>query len=80
MTLAQATGHRFAGQVQAYQAAPEIYTRYLRLQALAEVLPNVRKYVIVDDPNASRVTTIDLQEKLMPDLYDLGAIEETNSP
>ncbi|MCH7916962.1 MAG: hypothetical protein IIC50_03130 [Planctomycetes bacterium] len=80
VTLARATGQRFAGQVQAYQAAPEIYTSYLRLQALAEVLPEVRKYVIVDDPNASRVTIIDLQEKLMPDLYDLGAIEETNSP
>jgi hypothetical protein len=48
---------------------------------LAIGLSNVRKYAIVADPNESQITIIDIQEKLMPGMYDaLGASEENDTP
>ncbi len=78
--LAQATGNRFEGQVQAYRAARDIYLQDLRLKALAEALPHVRKYAIVTDEKDSQVTTLDLQEQMMVDLYKdlLGASQENS--
>jgi regulator of protease activity HflC (stomatin/prohibitin superfamily) len=76
-TLAQATGQRFANQLKAYNAAKEIYKRQQRLVVLEEALENIRKYVIVGDPNDHQIFEIDLQEKLTPTLYDLTGYEET---
>jgi regulator of protease activity HflC (stomatin/prohibitin superfamily) len=78
---AEATGLRFAGQVQAYHAARDIYLRDLRLEALTEALQNVRKYAIVTDREDSQVTILDLQEQMMVDLYKdlLGASSQENS-
>ncbi|MCF7976008.1 MAG: hypothetical protein K9N55_19480 [Phycisphaerae bacterium] len=78
---AEATGLRFAGQVQAYHAARDIYLQDLRLEALTEALQNVRKYAIVTDEKDSQVTILDLQEQLMVDLYKdlLGASSQENS-
>ncbi|MHC4394817.1 MAG: SPFH domain-containing protein [Planctomycetota bacterium] len=75
-TLAQATGERFAGQLKAYTAAKEIYTLEQQLAALESIPDNIRKYVIVTDPNDNQVITVDLQEKLTPDLYDIVGLEE----
>ncbi len=74
--LARATGERFAEQLKAYMAAPEIYRRELLLSVLEESLANIRKYVVVTDPNDTQVFIIDVQEKLTPSLYELSGLEE----
>jgi membrane protease subunit HflK len=75
--LARATGERFAEQLKAYMAAPEIYRRELLLAVLEESLEGIRKYVVVTDPNDTQVFIIDVQEKLTPSLYELSGLEET---
>ncbi len=77
-TLAKATGERFASQLIAYRAAKDIYKRMLRLTVLEEALKNIRKYVVVADPNDKQIIIIDVQEKLTPSLYDIGGFEESS--
>jgi len=77
-TLAKGTGERFAGQLKAYRAAPEIYVHEQRLAMLEEALDGVRKYVVVADQNDTQVTIIDLQENLAPSIYETGAFEESS--
>jgi membrane protease subunit HflK len=76
--LAKGTGQRFAGQLKAFRAAPEIYLHEQRLAMLEETLEGVRKYVIVADQNDTQVTIIDLQETRTPSIYDSGVIEESS--
>jgi membrane protease subunit HflK len=76
-TLAKATGERFAGQVQAYRAAPDIYMCEQRSAALEEGLKNTRKYVVAGDPNDREVIVLDLQDKLPTNLLDIGGLEES---
>ena len=78
-TLARATGERFAGQLQAYRAAPEIYQTEQRLAVLEEALKDIRKYVVVADPNDREVVIVNLEDTLTPTLYDIGALEETSA-
>ncbi|MHC4147259.1 MAG: hypothetical protein ACYSUD_21110 [Planctomycetota bacterium] len=47
---------------------------------LEQTLANIRKYVVVADQNDTQVTTIDLQEKLAPSIYEMGGIEENINP
>jgi len=75
-TLAQATGERFAGQLKAYKAAPEIYMHEQRLAMLEQALSKIRKYIVVADQDDTQVTIIDLQEKLTPNIYEMGGFEE----
>ena len=77
-TLAKGTGLRFAGQLKAYEAAPEIYLHEQRLAILEESLEGVRKYVIVADPNDTQITIIDLQETQSPSIYEMGVLEESS--
>jgi regulator of protease activity HflC (stomatin/prohibitin superfamily) len=77
-TLAKATGERFGSQLKAYRAAKEIYIQHLRLNMFEESLKNIRKYIVAADPNDQQVYIIDVQEKLAPNLYDIGGIEETS--
>jgi len=70
-TLAEATGWRFAGQLQAYRAAAEIYQREQRLMAFEESLEKARKYVVVADPNDTQISIFNFEEKLTPSIYDL---------
>jgi len=77
-TLAKATGERFASQLKAYRAAKDIYKRMLRLNVLEEALKDIRKYVVVADPNDKQIIIIDVQEKLTPSLYDIGGFEESS--
>jgi membrane protease subunit HflK len=79
VVLAKATGERFAGQLKAYRAAPEIYQNEQRLVVLEDALKNIRKYVVAADPNDREVVVVDLNEKPATSLYDIGGIEE-NSP
>ena len=72
-TLAEATGQRFADQLKAFRAAPEIYLREQWLAMYEKALENVRKYVVVADQNDTQVTIINLEESQTPDIYsDLG--------
>ena len=73
-TLAKATGERFAGQLQAYRAAPDIYRCEQRSAALEEGLKNIRKYVVAADPNDREVIILDLQDKLPTNLLDVGGV------
>ena len=75
VTLAQATGLRFASQLKAYRAAKQIYKHQLRLAVLEETLGNIKKYVVVADPNDTQVFIVDVTEKRIPSLYDLGLKE-----
>ena len=68
-TIAEADGKRFADQLKAYRAAPEIYPHELRMAMLEQVLKGNRKYVVVADPNDTQITTIDLHESPMT-IYD----------
>ncbi len=77
-TLAKATGERFASQLKAYRAAEDIYKRMLRLTVLEEGMKNIRKYVVVADPNDKQIIIIDVQEKLTPSIYDIGGLEESS--
>jgi regulator of protease activity HflC (stomatin/prohibitin superfamily)/small neutral amino acid transporter SnatA (MarC family) len=77
-SLAKGEGLRFDGQLQAYQASPELYSKIQRLLTLEEGLEDVRKYVVVIDDEDAQVYIVDLQEKLTQSLYDmdLGLEEE----
>ena len=77
-TLAEATSLQFAGQRKAFDAAPKIYVHEQKLAVLEEALDKIRKYVVVTDQNDTQVTVVDLQDKLTPDLYNMGVIEESN--
>jgi membrane protease subunit HflK len=78
VNLIKGQGVRFAGQVQAYQASPEIYKKLQRLMTLEEGLQDVRKYVIVADKEDAQVFIVDLQEKLTQSLYDMDLGLEEN--
>lgn len=69
--ISRATGERFASQLKAYRAAPELYAQQQRLSMFENALDGVRKYVVVADSNDNQVFIVDVQEKLMPSLYDI---------
>lgn len=77
ITLAKATGLRFADQLKAYRAAKDIYRREQRLRIFEEALADTRKYVVVADPNDKLLFIFDFTEELIPSLYDITDIEET---
>jgi len=70
-TIARATGERFADQLKAYAAAKEIYKHEQRMAAAEKGLAAARKYVVISDPNDTRIFQVDVQEKLTPGLLDI---------
>jgi regulator of protease activity HflC (stomatin/prohibitin superfamily) len=80
VTLAQATGERFAGQIEAYRASPEFYLHDQKLATLETALSEIRKYVVVADEDDKLVITIDVEETLAPSIYDIGGIQENTNP
>ena len=68
--MAEATGQRFAGQLKAYNAAPEIYLYKQGLVMLENTLKDIRKYVIVAQEQGRQVTIIDLQNKIEQSLTE----------
>jgi len=73
-TLAKAAGERFSQQLKAYQASPRIYKHELKMSMLEETLEKIRKYIVISDSD-TEVTIIDLQEKLVPSLYDIEPVK-----
>jgi regulator of protease activity HflC (stomatin/prohibitin superfamily) len=76
-TLARATGLRFGSQLKAYRAAKQIYKHRLKLAVLEEALSDIKKYVVVADPNDTQVFIVDVTEKRIPSLYELGGYKES---
>jgi len=74
-TLAKATGKRFGQQLEAYRASKQIYKHELKMGMLEEALEKIRKYIVVAEGD-KQVTIIDLQEKLVPSLYDIEPVKE----
>ncbi|MGA2914475.1 MAG: SPFH domain-containing protein [Sedimentisphaerales bacterium] len=73
-TIAEATGKRFSKQLEAYRASKQIYRHELRMEMLEEALEKIRKYIVVAEGD-KQVMIIDLQEKLMPDLFDIESLK-----
>ena len=71
--IAEATGKRFSQQLSAYKASKQIYKHELRMEMLEESIAKIRKYIVAAEGD-KEVTIIDLQEKLMPDLYDIESL------
>ncbi len=71
-TLAKATGLRFASQLQAYRASEEIYKHQLKLAVLEEALSDIKKYLVIADQNDTQIIIVDVTEKRIPGLYELG--------
>ena len=77
-TLAKAAGERFADQLKAYRAAKDIYKQQIILNALEESLKDIRKIITIPDPNDNQIIEINIQEKLIPSIYDIGGFEENS--
>ncbi|HSV26830.1 MAG TPA: SPFH domain-containing protein [Sedimentisphaerales bacterium] len=75
IAITRATGERFQSQLEAFRAAPEIYKREMRLGALEEMAPSLRKYVVVTDPEDARITIIDVSERAAVGLHDFTTVE-----
>lgn len=75
---AKGEGLRFGGQVQAYQASPDIYPQLQRLLALEAAMETIRKYVVVTESQDTQIYIIDLMEKMETGLLnmDLSEISE----
>jgi regulator of protease activity HflC (stomatin/prohibitin superfamily) len=71
VSSAKAAGQRFAGQLEAYAASPDIYKKQYRLDMLVDALKNVRKYVVVAEEDDTEIYIINLEQKLATGLYDL---------
>jgi membrane protease subunit HflK len=77
--IARADGERFAGQIQAYRAAPQIFMHEQRLTAIEEGLKGIRKFVIVADQNQFQVQEVDVTDKFIPGLTDAFGTEGSSS-
>ena len=78
-TLAKADGERFANQLEAYRAAPEIYLLEQTLATFESALENIRKFIVVADQNDTQIFIFDGKEKVTPSLYEgLSGFEESS--
>ena len=68
---AEATGKRFADQLKAYRAAPEIYLYEQLMTALEQTLKDIRKYVIIGGENDKQINIINLENKLENTMTDI---------
>ena len=75
-TSSRAAGERFADQIKAYRTANKIYIHRQRLAMLEEALQDIRKYVVIAEPNDTQVFIIDVEDKLTPSLYELAGMDE----
>ncbi len=66
-TVAQAA--QFTNQVKAYLQSPEVYRQRAYLNTLARGAASARKFVLTST-NAKEVVTLNLEDKLRPDLLD----------
>lgn len=67
-TLAQAA--QFTNQMKAFREAPQVYTQRAYLNAIAQGTAGARK-VVLTSTNAQDVVTLNLEDKVRPDLLDV---------
>ncbi len=73
--LAKASGLQFENQLKAFNAAPNIYQRQLRLNMLKEALEPIRKFVVIADDDDTQIFIIDAKEKTDPSVYEAVGLE-----
>ena len=77
--LSEGVSERFQTQLAAFQDAPRVYMLRTYLDMIEEEIGHLKKYLV--SSNSDQVITIDLQEKLRPDLLnDLDLGLENGSP
>ncbi|MFH0909364.1 MAG: protease modulator HflK [bacterium] len=69
--LASAEAAQFEKRLGAYRQAPEVYKSRQYLASLREALSNTRK-VIVDAPASEEIIYLNLEERNLPGLFDMG--------
>ncbi|HAB17122.1 MAG TPA: hypothetical protein DCE44_11810, partial [Verrucomicrobiales bacterium] len=69
---------QFAGQMQADAAAPKVFRQRTYLDTLARSAARSRK-IVLGATNTSDVFLFNLEEKIRPDMGDLG-LDDPNSP
>jgi membrane protease subunit HflK len=70
VAAADAQAARFKQQVQAFEAAPEVYATRAKLQTLIQNSTNVR-FIVKTATNTHDIYQLDLQEKITPDIADI---------
>lgn len=70
VALATAAAGQFTNQVAAWRASPETYRHLVLLESLSRALANPRKYIVAAT-NAHEVITLNLEDKIRPDLTDI---------
>jgi regulator of protease activity HflC (stomatin/prohibitin superfamily) len=70
VAAAEASAQRFANQMLASQASPEVYRLRTYLDAVGRAIANARTYVVAPS-NTHGVAILNLEEKLRRDLLDL---------
>ncbi len=73
--IAAADSDRFLKRLEAYRQAPSVFKTRLYLATFRDSVKDARKYIIAASPD-SEVIQINLEEKLSPDLFDLGPTEK----
>ncbi len=69
--IAAADSDRFLKRLESYRQAPSVFKTRLYLATLRDSMQDARKYIIAASPG-SEVIQVNLEEKLSPDLFDLG--------
>ncbi len=73
--IAAADSDRFLKRLESYRQAPSVFKTRLYLATFRDAVRDARKYIIAASPG-SEVIQINLEEKLSPDLLDLGPTEK----
>ena len=74
--LSSAEADRFVKRLDSYRLSPEVFKMRLYLGSLRDSLANARKYVIAASP-ATEVIQLNFEDKLVPDLFDLGPTQKS---
>jgi membrane protease subunit HflK len=73
--IAAADTDRFLKRLESYRLAPSVFRTRHYLATFRDAIQHARKYVVAAAPG-SEVIQINLEEKLSPDLLDLGPTEK----
>ena len=72
---ADAESELFTKRLKAFHASPRVFRTRYRLDSLRTALTDVRKYIVTAAPS-NEVLIFDFEEKIHPDLFDLGPAPE----
>ena len=75
VALASAEAEQFEKRLDAYRHAPEVFKSRQYLASLRDALSNTRKY-IVDAPASEEIIYLNLEERNLPGLFDMGLSPE----